>query len=104
MTTSNDLLGAVYAQAGMKDAPIKRRKNKRLVNKFLDTWYELYPEHYNKAYEKSSGKEVRMVRSFFGQISRTKTPGDRPDRAGFSKKLSHIFQEMKIEPGRADGS
>ena len=38
IANSNDILGAVYAQEGMKNPPIKRRKNKRLVNKFLDKW------------------------------------------------------------------
>ena len=104
MATSNDILGAVYAQAGIKNPPIKRRKNKRLVNKFLDKWYELYPEDYDKAHYRYYGKEVKMIKSFFGRISRTRTKGDGPDIAGFNKKLSHIFQEMGIMPGSSDGT
>ena len=103
MPTSNDILGAVYAQEGMKNPPIKRRKNKRLVNKFLDKWYELYPEDYDKTHNKYSGKEVSMVRAFFARPSR-RSMKDEPDTVGFNKKLSHIFQEMGIMPGSSDGT
>ena len=36
-------------------------KNKRLKNKFLDAWYELYPKDYDLQYNKAFGKEQQMI-------------------------------------------
>ena len=60
MLGDNGIAQNIYAFSGNYDS-IYDRQNNRKLNKFLDSWYNINPKHFNNYHKQYNGKSLKMI-------------------------------------------
>jgi len=84
--TADDVLNAAKAAGRIPN-------NLRLLNKFLDIWWDLFPTHYEKAHVKNKASKLGMITGFVSE-AKVMTKGSRRPIFQRDPKVTAILDEV----------